>query len=417
MAAREGRVATLELVVKRRDGVGPEPKALKQNTFRVENGVLVERQMGRINVHKTRTSRSSSVQCTMGNLNAYKHADRWSMRSRYVACGCGKLGLCITASIQQSVIKSCSWCPMQRKPRTRKSKALSTVSTRSAPPSQTSQDATAMRRCAKFARLSISEQRPCACPASRPALGRRSEPILTKVDRWKWASIFRQQCWKSVPMAVPLAMLRCGYIDHVRPDTQTTVLHASPAINKMLEGSSARIHALVASGRTSHARTRHATQTCQHEKAVEQRAETVARHVSARAHLPWEHGRANLKNTRHKRRLQTFCQCNGACITCLVGVEGHHGDGVVGLSKRVCVRAKINVGNHLTTPTLCRTITHLRSPRSSHILKIVNVGNYHGCRASEEVCNVPRSRVLLAVRAVMWCGVVAYDATPCRGDS
>ena len=136
-----------ELVVKRRDGVSREPTALEQKTFRVENGVLVGQEMGRINVHKTRTSRSSSVQCTMGNLNAYKHADRlpiWSMRSRYVACGCGKLGLCITASTQQSVIKSCSWCPMQRKPRTRISKALSTVSTRSAPPSQTSQDATAM---------------------------------------------------------------------------------------------------------------------------------------------------------------------------------------------------------------------------------------------------------------------------------
>ena len=46
--------------------------------------------MGRINVHKTRTSRSSSVQRAMGNLNAYKHADRlpiWSLWSCYVACG------------------------------------------------------------------------------------------------------------------------------------------------------------------------------------------------------------------------------------------------------------------------------------------------------------------------------------------
>ena len=30
---------------------------------------------------------------------------------------------------------------------------------------------------------------------------------------------------------------------------------------------------------------------------------------------------------------------------------------------------------------------------------------------------MPRSRVLLAVRAVTWCGVVAHDATPSRGDS
>ena len=74
-------------------------------------------------------------------------------------------------------------------------------------------------------------------------------------------------------------------------------------------------------------------------------------------------------------------------------------------------------GNHLTAPTLCRTIAHLRSPQSSHLLKSVNVANHHECRASEEVCNMPRSRVLLVVRAVMWCGVVAYDAAPSRGDS
>ena len=86
--------------------------------------------------------------------------------------------------------------------------------------------------------------------------------------------------------------------------------------------------------------------------------------------------------------------------------------------QNVCVcERKPNDGNHLTAPTLYRTMTHLRSPRSSHIFKSVNVANYHECRASEEVCHTPRSRVLLVVRAVMWCGVVAYDGTPCRGDS
>ena len=30
---------------------------------------------------------------------------------------------------------------------------------------------------------------------------------------------------------------------------------------------------------------------------------------------------------------------------------------------------------------------------------------------------MPRTRVLLAARAVMWFGVVAHDAVPCRGDS
>ena len=83
----------------------------------------------------------------------------------------------------------------------------------------------------------------------------------------------------------------------------------------------------------------------------------------------------------------------------------------------MCVWAKANEGNHLTEPTLCRTITHLRSPQSSHLLKSANVANYHECRASEEVCNMPRTRVLIAARAVMWCGVVPYDATPSRGDS
>ena len=62
-------------------------------------------------------------------------------------------------------------------------------------------------------------------------------------------------------------------------------------------------------------------------------------------------------------------------------------------------------------------MTQLRRPQSLHILKSVNVADYHDCRAREEVCNMPRSCVLLVVRAVMWFGVEAFDATPSRGDS
>ena len=75
-----------------RDGtaLAQNPDALNQKRLRVENGVLVGREMGRINVHHTRTSRASSVQRVMGNLKTYKHADRlpiWSFRCRCVACG------------------------------------------------------------------------------------------------------------------------------------------------------------------------------------------------------------------------------------------------------------------------------------------------------------------------------------------
>ena len=75
---------------------------------------------------------------------------------------------------------------------------------------------------------------------------------------------------------------------------------------------------------------------------MEQRAETVARHVAERllrvpAHTCHEQCRANLKNTRDKRRLQTFCQCHSALITYLVFVEDQFGDGVVGLAVCVCV--------------------------------------------------------------------------------
>ena len=84
----------------------------------------------------------------------------------------------------------------------------------------------------------------------------------------------------------------------------------------------------------------------------------------------------------------------------------------VSLALRYVCEATTNGGNHLTAPTLCRTITHLSSPQSSHLLKSVNVANHHACRA-----NMPRSRVLLVVRAVMWCAVVAYDATPSHGVS
>ena len=141
--------------------------------------------------------------------------------------GCGKLGLCITASTKQSVTKSCSWRSMQRKPRTRISKALSTLCTRNAPSSQTSQDAT--RRYARFARVSISEQRPCAVPASRPARGRCSDPILTKVVRWKWASIFQQHCWNPVPIA--LCRSQCSVLETlitcVRTRKRQFCMHAS----------------------------------------------------------------------------------------------------------------------------------------------------------------------------------------------
>ena len=68
----------------------PEPKVLEPKTFRVENGVLVGPEMGRINAHNTRTSGASSVQRMMDNLNANKHAHLipiWSLWSRCVACG------------------------------------------------------------------------------------------------------------------------------------------------------------------------------------------------------------------------------------------------------------------------------------------------------------------------------------------
>ena len=154
--------------------------------------------------------------------------------------GCGKLGLCITASTQQSIIKSCSWRSMQRKPRTRISKALSTLCTRNAPPSQTSQDAT--RRCARFARVSTSEQRPCAFPASGPACGRRSDPILTKVVRWKWASIFRQNSWNPVPIA--LCRSQCPVLETLITcvgNTKDNFACTPAEIDKKLEGSYARI--------------------------------------------------------------------------------------------------------------------------------------------------------------------------------
>ena len=52
-------------------------------------------------------------------------------------------------------------------------------------------------------------------------------------------------------------------------------------------------------------------------------------------------------------------------------------------------------------------MTQVRSPQSPNLLKSVNVANCHECRAREEVSNMQRSRVLLVVRAVTWCGVVA----------
>ena len=45
--------------------------------------------------------------------------------------------------------------------------------------------------------------------------------------------------------------------------------------------------------------------------------------------VSWPQCRAHRTKSRHKRRLQSFCQCNGASITYLVVSEVHHGDGLV----------------------------------------------------------------------------------------
>ena len=120
---------------------GPEPRTLQLAKFHVENGVFVAQEMRRANAHKTTTSRVSSVlrRWTTSRFTPMRIAFRSGPcgAAAWHADGCGKLGLCISASTQQSVIKSCSWCTMQRKPRTRISRVLSTLST------QTSQDATA----------------------------------------------------------------------------------------------------------------------------------------------------------------------------------------------------------------------------------------------------------------------------------
>ena len=79
-----------DLVIKRRDGVSPEPETLNKAKFGVENRVFVAEKMGRVNAHETTASRASSVLRVMDTLNAYKHADRlpiWSLWSRCVACG------------------------------------------------------------------------------------------------------------------------------------------------------------------------------------------------------------------------------------------------------------------------------------------------------------------------------------------
>ena len=91
----------------------------------------------------------------------------------------------------------------------------------------------------------------------------------------------------------------------------------------------------------------------------------------------------NPKNTRHKRRLQTFGQGNSACITNLVVVEIYLGDGLVHL---VVFSAISNAGNQLGALTLCRTIAQLRTEQSLHLFKSVNVANSFGRIASLFSC-------------------------------
>ena len=93
--------------------------------------------------------------------------------------------------------------------------------------------------------------------------------------------------------------------------------------------------------------------------------------------------------------------------------------------------AKTNERNHLTEPTLCRTIALLRSPQSggrffwrmaslfSHrvVPAVSCVRGVVQPRRGMTCLRMPRPCVLLAAHAIMWFGVVAYDAMSRRGDS
>ena len=107
-AARERPVSTCGSGHPETGRACPEPKALEQKTFHVENGVLVGRDMGRVR----------GVICSAhdGQPERHKHAyllPIWSLWSRCVACGwrhenqvTTSSSFCIIALMRQAVVKA-----------------------------------------------------------------------------------------------------------------------------------------------------------------------------------------------------------------------------------------------------------------------------------------------------------------------
>ena len=204
----------------------------------------------------------------MDNLKVYIHADRIPICSLWGRCvACGWMWRSVCASTLQHSNQSLNHAPAALCNASRVHeyrKWLSTLSIRRAPHHRHLKTRPQCDGCARFDRLSISNQRPCAFPTSRTARGRRSDLILTTVDRWMLTSIFRQNSWNPVPMA--LCRSQCPVLDTLITCVADSSACASAATDKKLEGSSApSADAYICSHLTP--RTRHATLTHQHKEA------------------------------------------------------------------------------------------------------------------------------------------------------
>ena len=119
-----------------------------------------------------------------------------------------------------------------------------------------------------------------------------------------------------------------------------------------------------------------------------------------RSHWPHRQHRAHQTKTCQKRCLETFRQCNGASITYVVFEEGYLGDGVVCL---VTFRKK---------STLAHTWLHACFAERSHSCAApyarIGLSPSAACEAMARTC------MMLAVRKVMFLGVLAQHARSCR---
>ena len=144
--------------------------------------------------------------------------------------------------------------------------------------------------------------------------------------------------------------------------------------------------------------------------------------------MSWPKCCAHRTKSRHKRRLQSFCQCNGASIN-VVGRNGYRGDVLVYLVVyNQCWQATgcpYALPNNYTAAK--PAVSTPRQPRESDSYVCafrlpapateVGVSTVPRVRNGVECRRVPCAYVPFDVRAAMFLGVVARQARSCCGVS